>query len=58
LKAIPRCFPGHPVTVLIVGLFFNPPSIPFSLLIFVFDEARKYLLRQNPGGWIEKETYY
>merc|ERR1711923_257647 len=34
------------------------PAFPFSLLIFVFDEVRKYLLRQNPGGWIEKETYY
>merc|ERR1719495_1420192 len=34
------------------------PAIPFSLLIFVFDEVRKYLLRQNPGGWVEKETYY
>merc|ERR1711923_24061 len=34
------------------------PAFPFSLLIFVFDEIRKYLLRQNPGGWIEKETYY
>jgi sodium/potassium-transporting ATPase subunit alpha len=34
------------------------PAIPFSLLIFVFDEVRKYLLRQNPGGWVERETYY
>merc|ERR1719309_1298061 len=34
------------------------PAVPFSLLIFVFDEERKYLLRQNPGGWVEKETYY
>ena len=34
------------------------PAIPFSILIFVYDEVRKYLLRQNPGGWIEKETYY
>ena len=34
------------------------PAIPFSLLIFVFDEVRKYLLRQHPGGWVEKETYY
>merc|ERR1712106_178429 len=34
------------------------PALPFSLLIFVFDEVRKYLLRQNPGGWVEKETYY
>ena len=34
------------------------PALPFSLLIFCYDEARKYLLRRNPGGWIEKETYY
>ena len=34
------------------------PAVPFSLLIFVFDEFRKYLLRQYPGGWVEKETYY
>jgi len=35
------------------------PAAPFSLLIFVFDEIRKYLLRNNPpGGWVERETYY
>jgi sodium/potassium-transporting ATPase subunit alpha len=34
------------------------PALPFSLLIFVYDESRKYLLRRNPGGWIEQETYY
>merc|ERR1711910_96449 len=34
------------------------PALPFSLLIFTYDETRKYLLRRNPGGWIEKETYY
>merc|ERR1712073_44245 len=34
------------------------PAVPFSILIFIFDEIRKYLLRQNPGGWVEKETYY
>merc|ERR1711899_452304 len=34
------------------------PAVPFSILIFVFDEIRKYLLRENPGGWVEKETYY
>lgn len=34
------------------------PALPFSLLIFVYDESRKYLLRRNPGGWIESETYY
>ena len=34
------------------------PAIPFSVLIFAYDEIRKYLLRRNPGGWIEQETYY
>merc|ERR1719151_410342 len=35
------------------------PAIPFSLLIFCYDECRKYLLRRlGPGSWIENETYY
>merc|ERR1711937_187945 len=33
--------------------------MPFSLMIFCYDEIRKYLLRTQPaGGWIETETYY
>merc|ERR1719220_955444 len=34
------------------------PAIPFSILIWCYDETRKFLLRRNPGGWIENETYY
>ena len=34
------------------------PAIPFSATIFIYDEVRKCLLRKNPGGWVEKETYY
>merc|ERR1711893_188596 len=34
------------------------PAMPFSLLIFVYDECRKLILRHNPGGWVENETYY
>merc|ERR1719470_182888 len=34
------------------------PAIPFSLLIFVFDEIRKLIIRRDPGGWVERETYY
>ncbi|XP_055950383.1 sodium/potassium-transporting ATPase subunit alpha-B-like isoform X1 [Argiope bruennichi] len=34
------------------------PALPFSLLIFVYDEVRRYILRRNPGGWVERETYY
>ena len=30
------------------------PAIPFSILIFCYDETRKFLLRRNPGGWIEQ----
>ncbi|XP_056626461.1 sodium/potassium-transporting ATPase subunit alpha-1-like [Triplophysa dalaica] len=33
-------------------------AFPYSLLIFIYDELRKYIIRQNPGGWVEKETYY
>lgn len=32
--------------------------MPFSLIIFIYDETRRFLMRRNPGGWIEKETYY
>uniref|UniRef100_A0A8C2E366 Sodium/potassium-transporting ATPase subunit alpha n=1 Tax=Cyprinus carpio TaxID=7962 RepID=A0A8C2E366_CYPCA len=33
-------------------------AMPYSLLIFIYDEVRKYIIRQNPGGWVELETYY
>ncbi|XP_076050682.1 sodium/potassium-transporting ATPase subunit alpha isoform X3 [Oratosquilla oratoria] len=34
------------------------PAMPFSLLIFIYDECRRFILRRNPGGWVEMETYY
>ncbi|XP_074652098.1 sodium/potassium-transporting ATPase subunit alpha-like isoform X2 [Tubulanus polymorphus] len=34
------------------------PALPFSLSIFIYDECRKFVLRRNPGGFIETETYY
>ncbi|XP_019910600.1 sodium/potassium-transporting ATPase subunit alpha-1 [Esox lucius] len=33
-------------------------ALPYSLLIFVYDEVRKYILRKYPGGWVDQETYY
>ncbi|TPP66702.1 Sodium/potassium-transporting ATPase subunit alpha [Fasciola gigantica] len=33
-------------------------AMPFALLIIVYDEVRKWIIRRNPGGWVEKETYY
>ena len=34
------------------------PAMPFSAAIFIYDEVRKFLLRRNPGGWVERETHY
>ncbi|XP_065321869.1 sodium/potassium-transporting ATPase subunit alpha-like [Gordionus sp. m RMFG-2023] len=34
------------------------PAMPFSVLIFVYDETRRYFMRKYPGGWIECETYF
>merc|ERR1711979_142062 len=35
------------------------PALPFSVLIWCYDETRKYLLRRlPPGNWVERETYY
>ncbi|KAK0411734.1 hypothetical protein QR680_005814 [Steinernema hermaphroditum] len=34
------------------------PALPFSVLIFIYDEARRYCIRRWPGGWVEQETYY
>merc|ERR1711868_150985 len=35
------------------------PALPFSLLIFTYDECRKTLLRRlPPGNFVERETYY
>lgn len=34
------------------------PPIPFGLLIFIIDEARKLTMRNYPNGWIKRMTYY
>jgi len=34
------------------------PAVPFSLAIFIYDEIRRFIIRRNPGGWVEQETYY
>ncbi|XP_007945980.1 sodium/potassium-transporting ATPase subunit alpha-4-like [Orycteropus afer afer] len=33
-------------------------AMPYSLLIFMYDEIRKFNIRRRPGGWLEQETYY
>uniref|UniRef100_A0A6G1SCH9 Na(+)/K(+)-exchanging ATPase n=1 Tax=Aceria tosichella TaxID=561515 RepID=A0A6G1SCH9_9ACAR len=32
--------------------------IPFGILIFIYDELRKFIIRRQPRGWVELETYY
>ncbi|CAF4018133.1 unnamed protein product [Adineta steineri] len=32
--------------------------LPYFFLILIYDEVRKYIIRHNPGGWVERETYY
>jgi len=52
--------PGMDAALRMYPLKFNwwIPALPFSLLIFIYDETRRYILRRNPGGWVELETYY
>merc|ERR1712042_15024 len=52
--------PGMDKGLRMYPLYFNwwLPAIPFSIVIFIYDETRKFFLRRNPGGWIEQETYY
>jgi len=33
-------------------------AVPFALLIFTYDESRRWLLRKYKGGWLEQEFYY
>uniref|UniRef100_A0A8C9UMG4 Sodium/potassium-transporting ATPase subunit alpha n=1 Tax=Spermophilus dauricus TaxID=99837 RepID=A0A8C9UMG4_SPEDA len=33
-------------------------ALPYSILVFAYDEIRKLIIRQWPGGWLERETYY
>uniref|UniRef100_A0A673T8V2 ATPase Na+/K+ transporting subunit alpha 2 n=2 Tax=Suricata suricatta TaxID=37032 RepID=A0A673T8V2_SURSU len=33
-------------------------ATPYSVVIFIYDEVRKLIIRHHPGGWLERETYY
>jgi len=33
-------------------------GLPFAIIIIVVDEARRYVIRKYPNGWVFKETYY
>uniref|UniRef100_A0A914HXZ3 Sodium/potassium-transporting ATPase subunit alpha n=1 Tax=Globodera rostochiensis TaxID=31243 RepID=A0A914HXZ3_GLORO len=52
--------PGLDKGLRMYGLMFSWwfPSLPFSVLIFIYDEFRRFLVRRFPDGWVERETYY
>uniref|UniRef100_A0A6G1SMS1 Na(+)/K(+)-exchanging ATPase n=1 Tax=Aceria tosichella TaxID=561515 RepID=A0A6G1SMS1_9ACAR len=33
-------------------------GLPFTLLTIFYDEVRKYFIRNYPGGWVERVSYY
>lgn len=33
-------------------------GVPWSMLIFFYDEIRKAAIRANPGGWLDRWTYW
>ncbi|XP_054722785.1 sodium/potassium-transporting ATPase subunit alpha-like [Uloborus diversus] len=60
LAALLSYTPGMDKGLRMFPLKFNwwLPALPFSLLIFIYDEIRRLIIRRNPGGWVESETYY
>jgi len=59
--AVFLCYcPGLDKGLRMYGLRFSWwfPALPFSILIFIYDEIRRFLIRKYPGGWVEQETYY
>lgn len=62
LLAIVLCYtPGMDKGLRMYPLKINwwVPALPFSLLIWIYDECRKSILRQRGlQSWIAKETYY
>ncbi|XP_054979263.1 sodium/potassium-transporting ATPase subunit alpha-2-like [Sorex araneus] len=32
--------------------------VPYSIIIFIYDEIRRLIIRRFPGCWLERETYY
>lgn len=60
LAAILSYTPGMDTALRMYPLKINwwIPGLPFSIAIFIYDEIRRFILRRNPGGWVELETYY
>ena len=62
LLAVILCYtPGIHTVLKLQNIYFLwwLPALPFSFLILVYDEMRKFIMRTlPPGNWVERETYY
>jgi sodium/potassium-transporting ATPase subunit alpha len=60
LGAILCYVPGLPMALGTAPLAFVHwcPAMPFCIVIFLYDETRKYLIRSSPKGWVFRNTYY
>ena len=38
--------------------YFWLPALPFAIMVWIFDEGRKYFVRKDRNGFIAKLTYY
>ena len=34
------------------------PAVPFSLMIYIYDELRKGIIRKMPGSWLHRNTFW
>lgn len=52
--------PGTDVALNLRPLLFRwwLPALPFSVMIFLYDETRRVMLRMYPAGFLERWTYY
>lgn len=60
LAAILSYCPGMPILLRLYPLKLSWwfPALPFSFLIFIFDEARRFILRRNPGGQCQIFSFF
>ncbi|XP_011504584.1 PREDICTED: sodium/potassium-transporting ATPase subunit alpha-like [Ceratosolen solmsi marchali] len=41
-----------------LDLFWYWPCLPLGCFLWIYDEMRRWWIREHPGGFLEKETYY
>lgn len=41
-----------------LDVFWYLPCLPLGILLWIYDECRRFIIRRFPGGFIDRETYY